>query len=129
MRRVSIKGVLIGSIAEIAASIVFLSLVFIVIFLHSGRTAYGTFHRHPAAYLLLEVSGLVFSAFGGYLAAWVAKHDELLNGGLSSFLCVLSSLFQILAGRSTYTAAFLTLAAVPACGVLGGYLRITQKAS
>jgi len=127
MSKVSIKGVLIGSVVDITAFSVFFILVGIVILIHDGRSAHGTFHRRPTLTAILVISGLVFSVLGGYLAARVARHDEILNGGFSSFLCVLVSLLQIITGRSTFVATFLTLIAVPVCGALGGYLRLRQR--
>ena len=44
---------------------------------------------HSSAWLygLQLTIGLGCSVLGGYVAAWIAKHDEPLNGLLSSFLC------------------------------------------
>jgi hypothetical protein len=77
----------------------------------------------------LSLAGLACSALAGYVAAWLAKHDELLNGGLSSFLCVLFALFQLRNGNNYYplSVRVLLLIAAPAFAVFGGYLRLRQK--
>jgi hypothetical protein len=127
MRRVSIKGVLLGWAAATATSAVFGSMVLIAVLARVGRNTHGLFHRYPALLVLVATSGLVFFVLGGYLSARIARHDEMLNGGLISFACVLVSLFQTLAGKTTLVTAFLTLVAAPACGAFGGYLRLRQK--
>jgi hypothetical protein len=77
----------------------------------------------------MSLAGLVCSALGGYVAAWFSKHDELLNGGLSSFLCVLISLSQLTKGNYYYPqpVRVLLLVAAPAFAIFGGYLRLRQK--
>lgn len=69
------------------------------------------------------------SVLGGYVAARIAKHDELLNGLLSSFLCTVFGIYPLLLSKDAHTVfkqiAFLL--ASPACALLGGYLRQKQK--
>jgi hypothetical protein len=36
----------------------------------------------------MTVLGTVGSIIGGYVGAWLAGHDETLNGALSSWLCL-----------------------------------------
>jgi hypothetical protein len=73
--------------------------------------------------------GLGCSALGGYVAAWIAKHDELLNGLLSSFLCTAIGLYSVFSGKDSQSVLvqIILLAAAPAFAFLGGYLRQSQK--
>jgi hypothetical protein len=43
-------------------------------------------HATPWLYGAQLLVGLACSVLGGYVAAWLAKHDELLNRTLSAFL-------------------------------------------
>jgi len=127
MKKVSIKGVLIGCIAATAASSIFSLVVFTAVFCHAGKNTNAVFHKHPALFALIVLFSLVCSLFGGYLAARVARHDEMLNGGLISFLAVLVSLFEVLAGKPAVAWNLLILVAIPPCGAFGGYLQLRQK--
>jgi hypothetical protein len=73
-----------------------------------------------AAQLLL---GGLCSVLGGFHAAWIAKHHEILNGAASSFLCIAMGLYS-LAGKTPVDGFHIALPVVsPALGALGGYLR------
>jgi hypothetical protein len=80
-------------------------------------------------YWLVLAIGLGCSAFGGYVAAWIAQHNETLNELLSSFVCTAIALYSILLGRGAQSllAQILLLAAAPAFALVGGYLRRIQK--
>jgi hypothetical protein len=129
--KISIKGVLIGAIIDTFASAIFGILVAIIVVLMSHLTHIPrqVFHRHGLLYLAMLMAGLVFSTIGGYVSAWLARHNELLNGGLSSFLCVLVSIFYIAIGKDTHPLFLqvIPLVTVPVFAVLGGYLRLCQK--
>ena len=64
-----------------------------------------------------------------YVAARIAKHHELLNGLLSSFLYAAMGLYSILLGKGgqSLLMQILLFAAAPAFALLGGYLRQNQK--
>jgi hypothetical protein len=53
-----------------------------------GSTITAAIHGNTFLYVAQVLVGLCCSLLGGYVAAWLAKHDESLNGTLSSFLCV-----------------------------------------
>lgn len=127
MRRVSIKGVLIGWLAATAAIFIFVFLVLIARFTLVARNGHNLLHFNSAVRATVVMSGLLFSVMGGYFSAKIARHDEVLNGALISFACVFVSIIQILTGHTTVLAVFLTLIATPACAALGGYLRLRQK--
>ena len=124
--RISIKAVLIGNVVDIAGSflvgfVVMTGAIFIAIAAHLPRRA---LHQHGMLTGILFASGLLISAIGGYVAGRIAGHDEMVNGGLSSFLCILVSLFGVARG---HTSAWLSLLAAPSFAVLGGYFCIRQK--
>jgi hypothetical protein len=66
----------------------------------------------------------LFSILGGYTAAAIAKHDELLNGALSSILAMLFAICSI--STDPLILAILTLLTTPLLAALGGYLRFRQ---
>ena len=131
MSKVSIKGVLLGAFADtILSSIAVILVIFFIVFLsHLLHQPREVFHRYGILWAILILIGFSFSLLGGYVAALVAKHDELLNGGLSSFLCAGIYFVFILTHKSHYPAVaqWLELAASIVFATLGGYLRLRQK--
>ena len=94
MSKLSIKGVLIGSAADLIGSIV-LGLPFALYSMSRldlvntpkdqvGPTITAAIHANIPLYFGQITVGLMCSVLGGYVAAWIAKHDELLNGALSA---------------------------------------------
>lgn len=135
--RVSIFGIVIGGITDVVASsvlalpvVVYVMVKYDLFRLASGPTAIASLiHSSAWLYGLQLGIGLGCSALGGYVAAWMAKHDELLNGVLSSFLCIVIGVYSVMSGKNSQSAVvqILLLAAAPAFALLGGYLRQTQK--
>ncbi|MGP0018905.1 MAG: hypothetical protein ACLPHP_10085 [Candidatus Sulfotelmatobacter sp.] len=132
--RVSIKGVLIGGIVDVVTSVV-LGMPFAIYAMsridvsHTPSSQVSTavtkfVHASPALYAGELFVGLICSVLGGYVAAWLAKRDELLNGGLSSFLCVILGIYAVTTGRDSnpHWLQFLLLSASPLAAVLGGDL-------
>jgi hypothetical protein len=100
--------------------------------LHSAKNPAAiaaTIHSSAWLYGLQLGIGLGGSALGGYVAAWMAKHDELLNGLLSSFLCTAIGVYSVMSGKDSQSVVvqIFLLAAAPAFAFFGGYLRQTQK--
>jgi hypothetical protein len=134
--RVSFVAVTLGGITAFVVSAILTIPVFIYVMvrhdlLHapegSAATAYSI-HLGAWLYGMLAIS-MGCSVLGGYIAARIAKHDELLNGLLSSFLCTAFGIFSVFSGRdsqSVFVRIFPLLAA-PSFALLGGYLRQTQK--
>jgi hypothetical protein len=134
--RISIPGVLIGGITDVVSSsilgvplVIYVTVKFDLLNSPRGHDITSMIHATPWLYGLQLAIGLGCSVLGGYVAAWIAKHDELLNGLLSSFLCTAIGLYSILLGKDSQSllAQILLLAAAPAFAFLGGYLRQTQK--
>ena len=75
--------------------------------------------------------GSACSIFGGYIAALIAKHDELFNGALSAYLCFAIGAYSIIKGAEIQSIwlSILGFALSPALGLLGGYLRLLQVKS
>jgi len=94
-----------------------------------GSAIAAVSHATPGLYGTQLLLGLACSVLGGYVAAWLAKHDELLNGALSSFLWVLIGIYSIAAGKDSHAlwVQILMLMSAPVCGFLGGYLRLRKR--
>jgi hypothetical protein len=137
MKRVSIAGVVIGGITDVVSSVVLAIPVVIYAMvkfdlLHAPRGSAAitsSIHANPWLYGLQLTIGLICSALGGYVAAWIAKHDELLNGLLSSFLCTAIGLYSVSVGKDSQSVPvqIFLLTAAPLFALLGGYLRHTHK--
>ena len=82
----------------------------------------------PFLYGLQSVIGLACSVLGGYVAARVAKHDELLNGLLASSLPVVLGVYSLAADKDSgpLLLPVLLLIASPLCSGFGGHLRLVQ---
>lgn len=138
--KISFRGVFVGAITDIVATD--LLNIPLVMYEISKNNASGlsreqaqakwvtAFHGDVLVYLAGVSIGLACSIFGGYVAAYIAEHDELLNGTLSSFLCVTIGTYSIAAGHyasSHWMEAAMLFAAAPGCGLAGGYLRFRQR--
>jgi hypothetical protein len=135
MRRISFKAVWIGAVTDMVSSTIASATVAIIfiLLLHLTRTP-----NDPLDWTLLQsikpntplygiqlIVGSACSVFAGFVAAWVAKHDELLNGALSSFASVLLGLVVTASDKDPHQRLthILLLIASPLLGLLGGYLR------
>jgi putative membrane protein (TIGR04086 family) len=139
MRKISVKGVLIGGIVDIVSSgllgiplaVYALSKIDMT---HTPKDQLGDAisavnHASPWLYATELLVGLLCSVLGGYVAAWLAKHDELLNGTLSSLLCLAVGFYSIALGKDSHAhwVQFLMFIAAPICGFFGGYVRFQQR--
>jgi hypothetical protein len=139
MRAISIKGVLIGGIVDIASSFL-LGLPFAIYVILKVQLAHTPPDQVGAAvkaatlgsapiYLAQLAVGMACSVLGGYVAATLAKHHELLNGALASILCVLLGIY-VLTTRNDPHPMYVQISLVvisPALSLLGGYLRLRSK--
>jgi hypothetical protein len=130
MNRISLKGVVIGNIADIVSTNLVVLPVAAYILISSAPSAHTT---EDASRILMASSvygslsrilGALCSVLGGYVSARIAKHDEILNGALSSILCIAFGVYAVVnvnaADRWGLSLAFLPLSA--ALGSFGGYL-------
>ena len=88
-------------------------------------------NQNSLLYGIQVIAGAACSILAGFVAAWVAQHDELLNGALSSFASVLLGLFATAADKDPHLRLthILLLIASPLLGLLGGHIRHRLKTS
>lgn len=131
MSAISIKGVVIGTVFDIVASGIF-GVVFVMIYAATaGITApedLAGVATAPEFRVFSYVSGGLISIIAGYLAARIAGRGELVNGTLSSVLCVGLGLVAALVSHPPEFGIkeILQFAFSPLLGLLGGYLRLRQ---
>ncbi len=136
MKRISFKGVVLGSITDIVATNI-LSIPLIV-YVTATRHLVSipkeqltevllqTMQNDPLLYSTQLLTGSLCSILGGYVAARIAKHDEILNGALAAFLCVGSGLYALVfaSSHAPLWQHLVGFVASPALAALGGYLRL-----
>lgn len=139
MSKVSIKGVVVGGIVDIFTSFVLgIPLVIYAVsrvdLSHTPKdqiksVVAASLHGNVSLYTIQLIVGLACSALGGYVAAWLAKHHEVLNGGLSSFLCVAIGIYSISAGKDSHSlfVQVLLIVASPMFASIGGYVMWMQR--
>ena len=143
MNKISIKGLVIGSIINmiimglLAPPIIHFAVHAIM---HPDTTpinrviseAIESGQQHPFSSFLLGSIGFMVIALSsfpsGYVAAYIAKHDQVLNGGLASALFVGSCLYiQIQSSsQSPLWELLLSISTSIAFAAFGGYLRLRQ---
>jgi hypothetical protein len=134
MKQISVKGIVVGAIADIVAtSLLAIPVVMIaaakIDLLHVAkeqqtRVLLSAIHATPSLYIAQLLLGSFCSLLGGYLAARIARRSELLNGALSAFLCVGLGVYALATGRDTTGpwASALFFGLSPVLGAAGGYL-------
>jgi hypothetical protein len=137
MNKISVKGVVVGGVTDIFATVIF-TLPLIVYLIATQVTGtpkvplqaavMAAIRANPLLYGLESLIGLACSVLGGYVAARVAKHDELLNGLLASFLSVGLGVHSLATGNDSgpLLLPVLLLIASLLCSALGGHLRLVQ---
>jgi MFS family permease len=135
MKRISATGILIGGVTDILSTnlLSFPITVYViaangVMFLPKNQqqaAIVAALHANAWLYTALMLIGACGSLLGGYLAASIAKRDEMLNGTLSSFLCVGIGLYAIITGNGgePLWRAIVMLPLSPALGAAGGHFR------
>ena len=135
-QKISLKGVIIGALIDVLGSGIWGMVVgsYITIkhqlytlpYAEQANQLQALMLHTPLVVILNVVIGGAFTIIGGYIAARIAKHNELLNGSLASFLCVLSALAGI--GSAPVIGVLIGVIVNPVLALLGGYLRLLQKA-
>jgi hypothetical protein len=132
MGKISMKGVLIGAIVDVTTS--FLLGVPLAVYAMSkldlthtpkeqiGSTITAAIRGSLPLHVAELLVGLGCSVLGGYVAAQIAKRGELLNGALSSFLCLALGVYAIASGKDSnaHWLQVLRFVASPAFALLGG---------
>ena len=132
----SIIGVIVGAVTDIVATGV-LSTLLVPSSVSTANLSGEEYQRaveramldDPLLFTGQMLLGSACSILGGYLAARIARRQELLNGGLSSFLCLGLSIQALYVGKSLLP-LWLHLAwlpITPALAVLGGYICLRRK--
>jgi hypothetical protein len=141
MRVLSLKGILLGGIADIVATNIAAFPLIIVAATRVNTAGLPKAEQSKAlvtamqASFGLQVSGWILgglcSVLGGYIAARLAKRGEVVNGALSAYLCVGLGIYSWVSGSAPVPAWQHLVAFVgsPALGALGGYLRLRQTRS
>jgi hypothetical protein len=136
MKRISFKGVSIGNIVDIVSTnLVVLPLAVYVLFRAgsppdiAAGSAKEILKGSNLFVVWSSILGGLCSVLGGYVSARIAKHDEVLNGALSSILCVGSGVYTVinLSSADPLWLHLVFLPLSPALGALGGYLRSRQN--
>jgi hypothetical protein len=141
LKRISVVAVLVAGITDILLTALLSLPIIVYVYANGGIfalpkaqqqiAALNFIHSSVALYSASFLVGAFCSVLAGYLAAWIAKHDEVLNGALSSFLWVGSDLYAFSLGQFSgppwLAITFLPLA--PVLGAAGGYLRRMQARS
>ena len=139
MRRISLKGVLLGGIADVFATNIFLIPVMVYVtsqfdVMHMSQAqlqaaVMNSIQKSSVIQTIQVTVGLACSVLGGYVGALLAKHDEVLNAGLTSFLCVGIGIYSLAhsAGPGTMKEHLLVTVASPFVAALGGCIRLAQK--
>ena len=135
IKKISFKGVIIGSVVDVVGTNIFGMFLGIGIAIHYGLTKLPPAEMANQLKVLIEQSSTVaifgmlvgglFTVLGGYIAARIAKRNELLNGTLASFLCVFFALLAV--GSAPFGKVIIGVVVNPILGFIGGYLRLSQK--
>ena len=126
MKQISLKGVVIGNIVDIVSTNIAVLPIMMYLLISSGPSGdtANSVTQVLMASSVFRVSSIILGALcsvlAGYVSARIAKHDEVVNGALSSILCVVGGLYSVLSGSAALHLAFLPLS--PVLGALGGYL-------
>jgi len=130
MKKISIKGVFLGGITDVLTTNILAVPLIIYVMANIDRShtpkeqlgaaRIAALHGSVLLYTVQFLIGAGCSILGGYVAARLAKHDELLNGSLSSYLCMGIGLYSVVAGKesSWLLLELIGLAASPALGLL-----------
>jgi hypothetical protein len=138
MGKISIKGVLVGGITDVGVTLilglpisVYVGLRVIAAHIPKDQiqTSVQAIMHRPEVFFPQLLIGCACSVLGGYVAAHIAKHDELLNGCLASVLCVALGIWSL----ATHGASeplweeILMFVESPVLSLLGGYLCLRQR--
>jgi hypothetical protein len=141
-KKVSFLGFIVGSLVDVVGTNIWGVFITIYVLISfnllgmaqsapteiSGRI-YSIFKTDPFVFSANLIVGSLFSILGGYIGATIAKHDELLNGALSSFLCVGSGLisFFVHPQSTSILLVIISLVLSPLLAMFGGFLRLKQR--
>jgi hypothetical protein len=130
MSSISIRGIVLGSLFDLAMTFGFSIILVIAVAVSNGGDPQGAIIAANSGHWLLlnTVVASAFTVVAGYLAARIAGRGELINGTLCTLLsmgvCLLLSAGQPSPFSATPT--LILYAITPLLGLLGGYMRLRQ---
>lgn len=134
--KISLKGVVGGGVTDVVLSGLLGIPLSIYVIASSGLSqapkdqlgiaVVRAIHSSAGLFAAQLLIGLSCSVIGGYVAARLAKQDEVLNGLLASWLCVGIGVYSLASGKSAEPLLLhLALIAVtPVCYWAGAFLRV-----
>ena len=134
MRAISWNGVILGGITDIVATNIVETPLAIIAVRGSNFSSLPASERGQALVALMQgspgiqmsgwVLGAMCSVLGGYVAARLAKRDELMNGALSASFCVGLGVYSLVGGHSPFPLwqHLIAVLGTPFLGAYGGYL-------
>jgi hypothetical protein len=104
MRRISIEGALIGTVMGRIAFFVLFCLLrpFVAATSRLNHVPSEIFKGNGLLCMTVLIAGLACSVLGGFVAALLARHDEPLNGGLTSVPTVLIGILYMTRGMGPH---------------------------
>lgn len=131
MSSISIKGILIGSLFDLIATLALSFALLIAVAVSTGCDLEVAGHLATSGpWLVLGLAvGSALTVVAGYLAARIAGRGELINGTLCAVLSLMVGLLFTL-GEPMFLLepwALISYAMTPLLGLLGGYLRLRQR--
>lgn len=129
MSSISIKGIIVGALFDVVASVILGAVALIAIVVSTGVDNIEDI-TNVANSGMFAVAGFAIgsgvSVLAGYIAARIAGRGELINGALSSILCVVMSAGLTLGTLEMDAIRIVEFLMTPLLGLFGGYLRLRQ---
>jgi hypothetical protein len=130
MSQISVPAVLSGAMFDFLALVIFGFIVAFVFVMTGAGTAddvEALYASSPGIDLIMAILNyaalVVIVPTGGYLAAKIARKGPLVNGALSSSLCVLTYAYSLMGWYpQNLASSAIAIASAPLLGLLGGYL-------
>jgi MFS family permease len=131
----SLAAITVGGIVDIVATFAAAIPLMVYAAVQSGMSSLPQEEQADAIVQAMEASsglqtagwalGVLASVLGGYVAARIARRDEVVHGALSAFLCIALGVYALASDTGNthvwqHVAGFVLS---PALGALGGYLR------
>jgi MFS family permease len=135
VRKLSLAAITVGGIVDIVATTALAIPLLVYAAIESGLSSLPPAEQTDALAQAMQASsglqiagwalGVLASVLGGYVAARIARRDEVLHGALSAFLCLALGVYALASGSGDnhvwqHVAGFVLS---PALGAFGGYLR------
>jgi hypothetical protein len=125
---ISFKAVTIGAIVNVLG-IFLIEVLFVIYFVLNtpDKSESLLVIKSQTPLIVLSILAVIMSVVGGYVAARLAKHHEILHGAFSSWICILIALVSISIGTYPILWVLMGIVTNPLLGMIGGYLRLLQQ--